>query len=96
VELFVGGLTALADSGDSSSIRSAGGNEMTVPWSPAIGTPGSTSLELEVAGTPVPHHIVKFAAASWAPTIQICSRGGPAVGAFTNITYFASPSALTS
>jgi len=95
VELFIGDRTARVDSGDSSSIHSTGANKMTVQCSPAIGVPGSTSVELEVNGTPIMHDIVKLAAPSWTPTIQMCSCGGPAVGAFSNITYFASPTAST-
>ena len=39
---------------------------------------------------------MKFTAASWAPTMQMCSCDGPAVGTFTDITYFAGPSSPTS
>ena len=88
-------MTYRVDSGDSSSIRSTGRNKMTVLCSSVVGVAGSTTVELEVNGTPVVHDVVKVQAASWAPTIQMCSCGGPAVGAFANITYFASPSPST-
>ena len=96
VKLFIGDRTARIDSGSSSSIRSVGRNKITVLCSPVLGAPGFTSVELEVNGSPVVHDIVRYSAASWAPTIQMCSCDGPAVGTFSAITYFASPSASTS
>ena len=96
VERFHSGEPVLVDAGDSSAINLSGMNQMTVECSPTPGISGSTSLELQVNGTPIADDVVKFATVSWAPSIQMCSCGGPATGSFTNITYYSGSDASTS
>jgi hypothetical protein len=96
MEQFQSGAPALVDSGESSAIESTGVNQMTVKCSPTPGFPGSTSLELQVNGTPIADDVVKFATVSWAPSIQMCSCDGPATGLFTNVTYYSGSITSTS
>ncbi len=96
VEQFQSAEPVLIDSGDSSAINSSGMNQMAVKCSPTPGIPGSTSLELQVNGTPLADDVVKFATVSWAPSIQMCSCDGPATGSFTDITYYSGSITSTS
>ena len=96
MEQFQSGAPALVDSGESSAIESTGVNQMAVKCSPTPGVPDSTSLELQVNGTPIADDVVKFATVSWAPSIHMCSCDGPATGSFTNVTYYSGSITSTS
>jgi hypothetical protein len=95
VELFLDHSTVLIDAGTTSVIDATGPNQLAVDCAPAVGVPGSTDLAMEINGTPVVHDVARFVAASWLPTIQMCSCDGPAVGAFTDVTYYSGTTSTT-